>query len=50
MIGNANTDQPTEFGCPPECIKAARIVLNAIQSDAYTPLGPPIELIKKDIV
>jgi hypothetical protein len=50
FVDKANTDQPTGFGCPPECVKAAKIVLDAIMSDALTPPEGNLDPIRKNIL
>ncbi len=37
LLGNIDTQQPKGFGSSPECAKAAKIVLDAVLSDALTP-------------
>lgn len=37
LVGQANTKQPEGFGCPPDCVQAAKVVLNAVLSDAFKP-------------
>jgi len=34
---NADKSKPEMFGCSPDCVKSAKIVLNAVEADAYTP-------------
>jgi hypothetical protein len=50
LVGQANSDQPTGFGCPPECVKAAKVVLDAILSDALTPPNGVSDIIKTNIL
>ena len=37
LISNADTSKPEMFGCSPDCIKSAKIVLNAVEADVYKP-------------
>lgn len=37
LLGNVNSDQPKGFGSSPECAKAAKVILDAVISDALTP-------------
>lgn len=48
LAGQADKTVPTMFGCSPDCIKAAKIVLDAVMVDAFTPLGPVENLVMND--
>jgi hypothetical protein len=37
LSNNGDTTVPTMFGCSPDCVKAAKIVIDAVQADAYSP-------------
>lgn len=42
-----NQPSPEMFGCSPDCIKAAKVILEAVQADAYTPPQSLVDTYRK---
>ena len=48
-LGKRKVTLPTMFGYSTDCIEAAKIVIEAVEADAYKPFGDPTDLLKKDL-